>query len=297
MTWTRRVWLVSSTTRQPCAERPRARLTDADQGRSLELLAEPDGTLWADGVLPGTYHVVEVECAGHVARAPYAPVVIADRDATGLVWELDPGATLRGKVLTRAGAAVADADVRAGSRGGAPRAQDTACDARTREDGSYELTGLRPGSHQVFLTSSDGIGPLEGYAVEIPAGGVVTRDLVLDDGGAIAGRVVDASGAPVPGVWVRANAVSGHHSASDTTNDAGAFRIAAQPPGRYRVVATRSVSEDLRKPGPPTTRARARESSCAPGRPPRSSWWSRGPRARSPAQSWTPPPSRSPTRS
>ncbi|MGN6110959.1 MAG: carboxypeptidase regulatory-like domain-containing protein, partial [Kofleriaceae bacterium] len=173
--------LVSATTRQPCAERARAWLTDAAQGRSLALLAEPDGTLWADGVLPGTYHVVEVECAGHVSRAPYAPVVVADRDATGLVWEVDPGATIRGKVRTRTGAAVADADVWASSRGGAPRAVDTVRADRTRHDGSYELTGLRPGSHQVFAASSGGSGPPEGAAVEVPAGGAVIRDLVLDD--------------------------------------------------------------------------------------------------------------------
>ncbi|MBA3818176.1 MAG: carboxypeptidase regulatory-like domain-containing protein, partial [Deltaproteobacteria bacterium] len=242
--------VVIATTKQPCDE-PSVSLEDAAKQRTVDVRAEPGGRVWAEGVLPGTY-AVTVSCRGYQSREKYDPVVVADQPVSGLVWEVDAGATLTGRILTKGGEPVADAQVWARSVGGAARGKtDWGGDTAAR-DGRYELTGLKAGTFKVEVSSDRGVAPKDGYKIELAAGATVERDLVMEDAGAIKGVVVDAEGQPVANINVQARPIAGGTwgwGGDHKTDDAGAFSIESLRPGDYRVLAQRSWSDELRKPG------------------------------------------------
>lgn len=241
--------IVISTTRQTCTESPHATLRDPANRRVVWTRAAPDGRLWIDGVLPGTYQV-DVRCDDHQPRETYDPVVVADRDVTA-TWEVDPGGSIRGTVKTAAGAPVGGARVWAESGGKTARARTSVATDQSRTDGIYELTGLAPGTYRLEVDTPEGVSPTEGYSVEVAAGAVATRDLVLEEVGAIQGTVVDSTGAPISGVNIRVVSTSGAFGGTpgQHTDATGAFRVTGQRPGSYRVTASRGWSEPLRKPG------------------------------------------------
>jgi len=242
--------IIISTTKQACTEGADAYLRDTVRNRWVRLNAEPDGALWADGVLPGSY-TPEIQCDGYQARDKYTPIPIADQDVLGLVWEVDPGATVRGQVRTKSGEPVEDANVWARTVGGAPRARGGWGGASSDRDGRYELVGLRPGTYRIEASSDQGLAPKDGFRVEVAAGATVEQDLVLEDGGSIKGVVVDATGAPVGGIDVHARltAGGGRGWGDKKSDDAGAFVLDGLRPGEYRVTAQRGWSTTLRKPG------------------------------------------------
>ena len=214
---------------------------------------DPDGTITAEGVIPGTY-TVQVGCAGYAnAKDKQDPVVVKDKDVVGLVWEVESGATIKGKVLSKKGEPIADASVNARSTGGALRDQQRWMQDESKLDGSYALEGLRPGSYLVEPQSTKAVAPREGFTIEAPAGKVVEKDLILDDGGKIEGVVVDGEGKPVEGVKLDARSVEndwGWNWDSGGKSDlAGKFTLDALRPGEYRVVASKGWFETLRKPG------------------------------------------------
>jgi protocatechuate 3,4-dioxygenase beta subunit len=241
--------VMPATTKAICEE-PRVSLRDQAADRSITMQRRPDNTLFAEGVLPGTY-TPEVECRGSRPRDKYDPITIADKDATDLVWEVDAGAIVRGKVSTRSGEAVEGAHVWARTTGGAARDKTGWGGDTTARDGRYELTGLRPGTYKAEVSSDKGIGPKDGYKIDVAAGAIVEQDLVLEDGGTIKGTVVDAGGKPVSGVEVSARSTNGAWSWGDNqkSDDAGSFTLDGLRPGDYRVTAQRSWSDQLRKPG------------------------------------------------
>jgi protocatechuate 3,4-dioxygenase beta subunit len=231
-------------------------LTSSDQLRNYAATRDPDGTLHADGVLPGTYHVF-VACQGYHARSKYPPVIVADKDVVGLEWPVDAGAVIRGHVTTKSGAPVERARVVARSTGGGARdSSDWASDQSTR-DGSYQLEGLQPGSFKLDVYSEHGVAPKDGWKVTVPAtSSVVDQALVLEDGGSIHGTVVDADGKPLGGISVMAQAISsgpGWGGPSVRSNDDGTFALDELRPGDYRVIASRgewwASGSNLKKPG------------------------------------------------
>lgn len=145
--------VIGSSNQRPC-RRPRVLLADEDTDHYLALHGEPDGTVWADGVLPGTY-TVTVDCRGYLSRARYAPVVVAAEPVSGLVWEVDPGATIRGRVLTRTGAPVVDARVTTDATNG-----DGYLDA-SGGDGATSSPASRPGPTASMSTALMGSRPPE----------------------------------------------------------------------------------------------------------------------------------------
>lgn len=232
-------------------EHPRASLHDAAAQRWIELRKEPDGLLWADGVLPGDYQP-EIGCDGYQAREKYDHIVVAETAVTGIEWLVDPGAVIRGFVRTRSGEAVEDAQVWARSTGGAARAKSSWGADESIRDGTYELTGLRAGSYTIEVSSPQGVAPKEGFKVEVAAGATVTKDLVLDDVGTLSGVVTDANGAPVPHIDVATRLLTGGRAnwgGDHSTDETGAFSIEGLRPGDYRVMAQRGWSDTLRKPG------------------------------------------------
>ncbi len=232
-------------------ERPRASLQDAAAQRWVELRKELDGLLWADGVLPGDYKPV-IGCDGYQPRENYAHVRIAQAGVKDLVWEVDPGAVIMGRIRTRTGEPIEDAEIWARTTSGSARAKTGWGGDRSGRDGSYELTGLKPGSYKIEVTTTRGLAPKDGFRVDVAADATVEKDLVLEDGGTLTGTVVDPTGAPVAAIEINTRLVSGglrSWGGDHSTDDAGAFTIDGLRPGDYRVMAQRGWSDPLRKPG------------------------------------------------
>ena len=231
-------------------ERPRASLHDVAAQRWIELRKEPDGLLWADGVLPGDYKP-ELGCDGYQPRETYDHVVVAAADVKDLEWMVDPGAVIKGTVRTTSGDAVEAAEVWARTTSGAARAKTGWGTDESARDGRYELTGLKPGSYKIEVTSTRGVAPKDGYKIDVAAGATVEKDLVLDDVGTLTGTVIDANGAPVANIDINTRILGGGRSwgGDHSSDDAGAFTIEGLRPGDYRVVAQRGWSDTLRKPG------------------------------------------------
>jgi len=235
---------------KPC-EHPRASLHEIAAQRWVELRKEPDGLLWADGVLPGDYKP-EIGCDGYQAREHYDNVVIADAEVKNVVWEVDAGAVVKGVVRTKSGEPVEGATVYARSTGGAARAKTGWGNDESSREGAYELTGLKPGAYKIELASTKGVAPKDGYTVSVAEGATVTKDLVLDDVGTLTGVVTDANGAPVPNIDINTRLLTGGRvswGGDHSTDDAGSFTIEGMRPGDYRVFAQRGWSDTLRKPG------------------------------------------------
>jgi protocatechuate 3,4-dioxygenase beta subunit len=227
-------------------------LRDEKRDRDTWGTREPDGMLHADGVLPGTYKV-NVNCEGYLERDKYPDVVVKDKDVDGLVWEVEAGAEIKGRVLARAGTPIEDANIWARNVGGAARAKTTWGSDRSARDGTYSLKGLKAAKYKIETSSDKGNAPKDGWKLDVTAGAVIEKDLVLEDGGVIKGTVVDAQGKAVAGVNVRALSVSGTTSWNDSnvrTGADGSFVLDNVEAGSYRVLAHRGWwSDELRKPG------------------------------------------------
>ena len=219
----------------------------------LGAIREPDGTLHVDGVLPGKYEV-QLGCDGYQAKDKYEPLVIKDKDLAGLEWEVELGALLRGRVVTKAGTPVEGAQLWASSIGGGARDKQHWSSDTSQKDGTYRLKGLHPGTFKIDLHTDKGVGPKDGWKVDVKAP-IVEQDLVLDDVGTIKGTVVDPEGKPLAGVHVDARPFEGMGNmiffggSTVRSNDDGTFTLDGNRAGDYRIVAFREWSDNLRKPG------------------------------------------------
>jgi protocatechuate 3,4-dioxygenase beta subunit len=242
--------VIISTTKQPC-ETPDISLSDSAKGRWTETRSEPDGRVWAEGVLPGKY-TVDVSCDGYRSKEKYEPIVVADKDVTGLEWEVDPGATVTGKVLAKSGQPVEGASVSARTVGGEARKKSGWGYDRALPDGTYTLDGLRAGTYKLEVSSEKGAPPKDGYKVEVADSGVVQKDLVLEETGTLKGTIVDGEGKPLAGIQANARPIAGTMVWRDNDNksdESGSFTIEGLRPGEYKVTAGRMWMSTLRKPG------------------------------------------------
>ena len=226
---------------------------DEENNRWAAGRTDPDGTITAEGVVPGTY-TVQAGCRGYAsAKDKLDPIVLEDKDLVGLVWEVEVGATIKGKVLTKRGEPIADAEVNARTTGGGLRDQQRWFNETSKVDGTYELEGLRAGTYLVEPQTSKAVAPRDGFKIDAPAGKVVEKDLVLDDGGKIEGVVVDEQGKPVEDVKVDARSIENDWNWSwdsgGKSDAAGKFTLNALRAGEYRVTASKGWYETLRKPG------------------------------------------------
>jgi hypothetical protein len=127
-------------------------------------------------------------------------------------------------------------------------------DGTTDDDGRFQLNGLRAGAWRVTVSKGGyypwNIGQRRPF--EIPPPIVIAArqrldvEIPLTRGGVIAGRVFDRNGEPLAGLQVkvyRARMSQGYRrlesvGVPDRTDDTGAYRIYALPPGDYYVAAS-----------------------------------------------------------
>lgn len=158
-----------------------------DHGRAA------DGSVYADGAAPGTYSV-EVGCNSGVPRDKYPAVEVLDKPLSGLTWEVDPGATIRGRVRTSSGQPVIGAQIFTLGHSSEP----------TDQDGRYILPGIPVGSHRLFIRDRDASNPIGGWQLEVSALATIDKDLVVENDAVIKGIVTDREGRPIAGAIISA---------------------------------------------------------------------------------------------
>ena len=177
-------------------------------------------------------------------------------------FRIDPlTATIGGRITTAdTGAPIRRAEIRAISDRGLTRL------ATSDDDGDFVVRDLPAGSFTVHVSKSGFVPlyfgqrrPFERRAtILLTEGQRGSADVRLPRAGAITGRIFDPSGEPVMGVTVQAlrrRMVDGQRGlqavgSTDTTDDTGAYRIYALPPGEYFVAATpRRIEDRAGRPG------------------------------------------------
>lgn len=173
-------------------------------------------------------------------------VEVKDEDLEDVIVELDPGVTLRGRVVppTRASVHLEIDPESINMFNLAQVAGRALASARTADDGTFELRAVEPGKVKLVATGDDGSeGTLE---VEVPDRDVDGLTIPMNPRPGVSGRVVDADGVPLPDVKVRVRpqkemerlvvdlarltSMEGAPTAAD-----GTFRVVGLEPGTHEV--------------------------------------------------------------
>jgi hypothetical protein len=196
-----------------------------------------DGTLEVHGLWPGSYRV-DVVCSDR-PHAPVSDTVVVGPEPLMRHWDLIPeeepaprevveDCSERGaiRVTTRLGLI---------PRVTNGRERGAGTSVRGRRDGeAFVFEDLCVGRYQVYMERA----PEARREVHLARGGQELHvTLEPPEAGAIAGRVIDAQGEPLPDAWVRAtheSAEAGRGEAAPTLTDVdGEFSLDGLFPGRY----------------------------------------------------------------
>lgn len=195
------------------------------------------GRFTAAGIEPGEYWVV----AREGARAPgIATVTVTAREDATVELTLGDGGYVSGRAVDEAGHPLSGASLRPEvfEARGLPALVGESMAGTSAADGSFALGPLPAGAIGLAVSH-------RGYATErVPAAvrsrqSTDLRDVVLEAGLAIRGRVRDRDGTALPGVLVRAEPARGGEGATSDgeTDGEGAFLLSGLPAGAYGVVA------------------------------------------------------------
>ena len=190
---------------QPLAGRLRVEVFDehglpSSVSDGLATDAKADGT-FALGPLPIGTLGIGVSAPRHATRRVEATIAGRGRTVDLGDVTLETGLVIRGQVRDREGSGIEGASVRARLRRPGERGEG---EATSEADGAFVVAGLKPGTYQLTASRS-GLAPAHAMA---PAGGDPV-DLVMEAGGEIAGRVVDADGQPAEEAFLIAERAGG----------------------------------------------------------------------------------------
>ena len=190
-----------------------------------------DGSVELFPVLHGRWDIVAT-ANGH-ARA-HSGVEISEQPSTAMI-ALEQGASLRGQVVDVSGAPVSGARVWAVSSTDWTESSSADRDgADAREDGTFELVALKPGTYRVHVRAR-GFADTASRDITLEGATADAGRIVMNEGGTLRGRVVRRDGTSVPGaeveVYIKTGLSPRTHAGSD-----GRFVITDLP--RSDVLAT-----------------------------------------------------------
>ena len=241
--------------KQPCVHAS-VELEDNAAGKNEWGSGDTHGVVRIRGVRPGHYKVT-VQCRGYQKLEVKEPLdIVAGKDRTGLQWTVTDGASLVGTITQKGGAPVRGARVMLQSKKPSGSMFERNTSARTDEFGHYQLRGVTPGAYSMRVAATTAPAPKTPLDVELTLGTVVTKDVVLDMGGAVRATVVDSEGRPVKGVDIATHAMEASSGmifdfggGGAPTGADGVATKEGLAAGPYRVTAQRSWTSDMRKPG------------------------------------------------
>ncbi len=241
------------------------------------VVTKADGTFTLAVLPAGTWRLTATHSTYAPATAP--PVIVDGEHAkAGIALVLVAGAVVQGKVVDKAGVAIAGANVRAVVRGNTSWREQR--QAFTAADGSFAIAGLSRRDVEVVASHQTGSSAIA--AVDLTAKATATLTLTIDVVGAIDGTVVDRTGLGIGDAQVIAEPLYDGGVAARAawtvrgvqqvvTDQGGGFHITGLPDGLYRIRAARpgapesaldlAKSTDVRPGGPKLTLVLNAESS------------------------------------
>ncbi len=224
--------------------------------RSSLVPTEDTGQFIVHGVRPGTYMVM---ASGEGIYSDDGPmnstsVTVDDASVDDLMLEVSRGVTVEGTVSPPGPVSVRLHDPeRAGESYGLGSGRGA---GYATDEGSFELTGVKPGTWKIVATAEDGSKAEQ--TIEVPSDGLDGVALELEARGSVAGIVTDLEGNPLADLRVVLSKLDGNQAdkrqrarffgatgPSDTSGDDGSFQIQGLDPGPYEllVVSNRQTIE------------------------------------------------------
>jgi hypothetical protein len=241
--------VIDAATREPVSEfelefHPMHETKPGDQAPGARTFRTKDGRFEWQGIPPRLW-MITAKARGY-QRFELDQVLIPAGSAKEVVMPLRSGHTLRGRVYDEAsGAGIASASL-AFREANVGRYQGNfrmRVRTTTGADGSFVLDGVPAGS--IFLSVQ-----APKYAareIDVVVGKQTSPlEIPLSSGGAVAGYLATADGAPVAGSVAVAHLDEGHAFA-DRTGEAGEFEFDHLPAGRYQIVGRSGTQEAKRE--------------------------------------------------
>ncbi|GMV92132.1 MAG: hypothetical protein AMXMBFR82_19100 [Candidatus Hydrogenedentota bacterium] len=218
---------------------------DRDNYRSLEsYITGEDGRFTLAGFPKTPRFTIDAEVRGKLVSDLYGPTPLKGGDVKDVRVVMRPVASIAGTVVDASGRPLPGIRVSANPMEQELQRYVGNATEETASDGAFRLEGLAPGNHRVFLQVPDASilrKPATGPEfIELASGESVTGlRLVYEDpdsvGLTIAGRVVDAKGAPIANAEVRSHGADAFRLTQ--SNDAGEFLIGGLPDITVTLVA------------------------------------------------------------
>jgi len=216
----------------------------------------PGGWFAFEGLAPGAY-AVRVAQAGR--DTDVVPVLLEDRDIDLPPLALPAPGSVAGSVLEVSGRPVMGATVslvRLRPDLDAPALPGTPLRAASDDRGAYLFPEVAPGLWRVEVREPGRGSDLEVLRVE-EGEALVVRDLLVDGGGAVEGRVRSAEGRRLDGVRLRAQRVDADAAPEETrTTPEGAYAFVGLSPGTWRLQCLEGVHGSARREALVEVRAR-----------------------------------------
>jgi protocatechuate 3,4-dioxygenase beta subunit len=204
-------------------------------------ITDEAGRFRFERLTPGRYTLT---AALREQSSPPVEATLAGDEAQEVQLTLAEGALVRGVVRGLPEPQLAGVNVSAQGR-------DFFATTRTDAGGTFELAGVPEGSLTLYARSGDVIGggsrSASATLAIAPGQTEATAEIVFEPGFRVDGRV-SRGGRPVTDAWVSAYAEGGgRRSASDMTDEAGAFVLEGLDGGRYTISASGQSGAPIRK--------------------------------------------------
>lgn len=196
-------------------------------GGGRVVASEADGSFAFDGLPEGRYDVI----AEHGDQYAETQDVRLDDTSEPVILTLGRGPTLVVHVTDAHGQPIPGAAVEIMSR-----------TFVTRPDGTARIRGVASDEEYVIVSAAGHARVRERVTTSDDPAATIEWTVVLADGAAIAGTVVDQDGKPVPEAYVELETASGERSETAFTDEAGAWRMADVGAGTYVVRASSKLA-------------------------------------------------------